>query len=56
MKVFRIDDEAGLVIAKSKNKKFADKIKIMNNSEIEELITYLKKNHFRDDLSIHKSD
>ena len=45
-KVFRINDEAAFVIAKFNDKKSADKIKIMNNSEINELKTNLKIRSF----------
>ena len=38
-KIFKINDEAGFVIAKFNNKKCSDKIKIMNNSEIKVIIT-----------------
>mgnify|MGYP001964364985 CR=1 FL=1 len=46
VKVFKINDEAWFVIAKFNNKKSADKIKIMNNSEIKELITNFKIKSF----------
>ena len=45
-KVFRINDEAAFVIAGFKDKKTADKIKMMNNSEINELKTNLKIRSF----------
>ncbi len=45
-KVFRINDESAFVIAKFKDKISADKIKIMNNSEINELKTNLKIRSF----------
>ena len=41
-KVFRVNEESAFVIAEFKDKKSADKIKIMNNSEIKEIITNLK--------------
>ena len=37
---------SGLAIAKFNNKKSADKIKIMNNSEIKEILTNLRINSF----------
>ena len=46
VKVFKTNDVSGLVIAKFNNKKFADKIKIMNNSEIKKIITNLKIKSF----------
>ena len=45
-KVFRINNEAAFVIARFNDKKSADKIKIMNNSEINELKTNLKLRSF----------
>ena len=45
-KVFNINDEAAFVIAKFNDKKSADKIKIMNNSEINKLKTNLKIRSF----------
>ena len=45
-KVFSINDEAAFVIAKFNDKKSADKIKIMNNSEINKLKTNLKIRSF----------
>ena len=44
VKIFKINDEAGFVIAKFNNKKSGDKI--MNNSEIKEIITNLKIKSF----------
>ena len=45
-KVFRVNEESAFVIAEFKNKKSADKIKIMNNPEINELKTNLKIRSF----------
>ncbi len=45
-KVFIINDEAVFVIARFNDKKSADKIKIMNNSKINELKTNLKLRSF----------
>ena len=45
-KVFRINVEAALEVASFNDKKSADKIKIMNNSEIIELKTNLKIRSF----------
>ena len=45
-KVFSINDKAAFVIAKFNDKKSSDKIKIMNNSEINELKTNLKIKSF----------
>ena len=47
-KVFNINDEAAFVIAKFNDKKSADKIKIMNNSEINKLKTNLKIRSFEE--------
>ena len=41
-----MNDETAFVIAKLNNKKSADKIKIMTNSEIKKLIFYLKIKSF----------
>ena len=41
-----MNDEIAFVIAKFNNKKSADKIKIMNNSEIKKLISNLKIKSF----------
>jgi len=46
VKDFKINDEAGFVIAKFNNKKSVDKIKFINNSEIKELITNFKIKSF----------
>ena len=40
-KIFKINDEAEFATWKFNNKKSADKIKIMNNSEIKKIITNL---------------
>ena len=45
-KVFRINEVSAFVIAEFKDKKSADKIKIMNNPEINELKTNLKIRSF----------
>ena len=45
-KVFRVNEESAFVIAEFKDKKSADKIKIMNNPEINELKTNLKIRSF----------
>ena len=45
-KVFRINEVLAFVIAEFKDKKSADKIKIMNNPEINELKTNLKIRSF----------
>ena len=45
-KVFRVNEESAFVIAEFKDKKSADKIKIMNNLEINELKTNLKIRSF----------
>ena len=45
-KVFRVNEVSAFVIAKFKDKKTADKIKIMNNPEINELKTNLKIRSF----------
>ena len=45
-KVFRINEVSAFVIAEFKDKKSADKIKIMNNLEINELKTNLKIRSF----------
>ena len=41
-KVFRVNEVSSFIIAEFKDKKSADKIKIMNNLEINELKTNLK--------------
>ena len=45
-KVFRVNEVSAFVIAEFKDKKSADKIKIMNNLEINELKTNLKIRSF----------
>ena len=45
-KVFKVNEVSGFVIAEFKDKKSADKIKIMNNPEINELKTNLKIRSF----------
>ncbi len=45
-KVFRVNEVSAFVIAEFKDKKSADKIKIMNNPEINELKTNLKIRSF----------
>ena len=45
-KVFRVNEQSAFVIAEFKDKKSADKIKIMNNPEINELKTNLKIRSF----------
>ena len=45
-KVFRVNEETAFVIAEFKDRKSADKIKIMNNPEINELKTNLKIRSF----------
>ncbi len=45
-KVFRVNEESAFVIAEFKDRKSADKIKIMNNPEINELKTNLKIRSF----------
>ena len=45
-KVFRVNEESAFVIAEFKDKISADKIKIMNNPEINELKTNLKIRSF----------
>ena len=45
-KVFKVNNESAFVIAEFKDKKSADKIKIMNNPEINELKTNLKIRSF----------
>tara|TARA_A100000164_G_scaffold39008_1_gene29737 strand:- start:5 stop:286 length:282 start_codon:yes stop_codon:yes gene_type:complete len=45
-KVFRVNEVSAFVIAEFKDKKSADRIKIMNNLEINELKTNLKIRSF----------
>ena len=45
-KVFKVNEVSAFVIAEFKDKKSADKIKIMNNPEINELKTNLKIRSF----------
>ena len=45
-KVFRVNEVSAFVIAEFKDKKSADKIKIMNNPEINELKTNLRIRSF----------
>ncbi len=45
-KVFRVNEVSAFVIAEFKDKKSADRIKIMNNVEINELKTNLKIRSF----------
>ena len=45
-KFFRVNEKSAFVIAEFKDKKSADKIKIMNNPEINELKTNLKIRSF----------
>ena len=49
-KVFKVNEVSAFVIAEFNDKKSADKIKMMNNSEINELKTTLKVRSFEGPL------
>ena len=49
-KVFKVNEVSAFVIAEFEDKKSADKIKVMNNSEINELKTTLKVRSFEGPL------